>query len=117
MYSSTLSLSSALDGGEWTTQPLVTLAPVKETRYPLCKRLGGAPGTVWTGAENPIPTRIRSSERPALSESQYGLSYRGPLHKWEGIKMCMKWIRVAECSVRWLALVIGAINVQIPQEA
>ena len=30
--------------------------PGMETRYPLYRRLGGAPGPVWTGAENLVPT-------------------------------------------------------------
>jgi hypothetical protein len=43
--------------------------------------LGGwvAPGPVWTGAENLTPTGIRSSDRPARSESLYRLRYPGPL--------------------------------------
>ena len=34
-----------------------------------------ATGSVWTGAENLAPTRIRSLECPACSELQYQLSY------------------------------------------
>jgi hypothetical protein len=36
---------------------------------------------VWTGAENSTPTGIRSSSRPARSESLYRLRYPGPLLK------------------------------------
>jgi hypothetical protein len=36
---------------------------------------GWAPGTAWTGAENLVPTGIRSSDRPARSESLYRLRY------------------------------------------
>jgi hypothetical protein len=32
---------------------------------------GWAPGPVWTGAENLAPTEIRSTDRPARSESLY----------------------------------------------
>jgi hypothetical protein len=39
---------------------------------------GWAPGPVWTAAENLAPTRIRSPDRPARSESLYRLSYPGP---------------------------------------
>jgi len=45
------------------------------TRYLLYKKLGGVPGTVWTCVENLAPTRIRSPDRPACSESLYRLSY------------------------------------------
>ena len=34
-------------------------------------------GPVWTGAENLVPTGIRSPDRPARSESLYRLSYPG----------------------------------------
>ena len=44
-------------------------------RYPLYRRLGGPQGRVWTGAENLVPTGIRSPDRPARSESLYRLSY------------------------------------------
>jgi hypothetical protein len=41
-------------------------------------KTGWATGPVWTRAENLAPTRIRSPDRPARSESLYRLSYRGP---------------------------------------
>ena len=50
-YSSTLSLTSALDGVGGQRHTLVALPPGK-TRYPLYRRLGGPTGPVWTGAEN-----------------------------------------------------------------
>ena len=53
MCSCTLSLTSALGGGGW------------------------APGPVWTNSENLAPTGIRSTDRPARSESLYRLSYPG----------------------------------------
>jgi hypothetical protein len=43
----------------------------------IVQEAGGAPGPVWTGAENLAPTGIRSADRPARSESLYRLSYRG----------------------------------------
>ena len=54
------------------------LPPVKEIRYPLYRRLGGAPGPVWAAAENLASTGIRSTDSPARSESLYRLSYAGP---------------------------------------
>ena len=49
--------------------------PPGMSRYPLYRRLGGP---VWTGAENLVPTVIRSPDRPARSESLYRLSYPSP---------------------------------------
>jgi hypothetical protein len=62
-------------GGQYNTP--VGLPPGK-TRYPLYRRLGGAPGPVWMGAENLAPTVIRSPDRPARSKSLYRLSYPSP---------------------------------------
>ena len=41
--------------------------PPGKTRYPSYRRLSGALGPVWAGAENFAPTRIRSPDRPARS--------------------------------------------------
>jgi hypothetical protein len=45
---------------------------------PIVQEVGWAPGPVWTAAENLAPTRIRSPDRPARSESLYRLRYPGP---------------------------------------
>jgi hypothetical protein len=58
-----------------TPRPLFT--PGKDT-VPIVQEAGWAPGPVWTGTENLAPTRIRSLDRPASSQSLYRLSYRGP---------------------------------------
>ena len=44
MYSSTLSLTSALECGGWLTQRPGRFTPGKQTRYPLYTRLGGSQG-------------------------------------------------------------------------
>jgi hypothetical protein len=44
MCSSTLSLTSALDGGGWLTPRPDRFTSGKDTRYPLYRRLGGAQG-------------------------------------------------------------------------
>ena len=44
MYSSTLSLTSALDGSGWLAPRPGRFIPAKETRYPLYRRLGGLQG-------------------------------------------------------------------------
>jgi hypothetical protein len=43
-YSSTLSLTPALDEGGWSTPRPGRFIPWKETRYPLYRRLGGSQG-------------------------------------------------------------------------
>jgi hypothetical protein len=43
-YSSTLSLTSALNEGGWSTPRAGRFTPGKETRYPLYRRLGGPQG-------------------------------------------------------------------------
>ena len=58
-----------------TPRPLFT--PGKEP-VPIVQEAGWAPGPVWTGAENLVPTGIRFPDRPARSQSLYRLSY--PAH-------------------------------------
>ena len=79
MYSSTLPSTSALDGTGGQHHAPAALPPGK-TRCSLYRRLGGPQGPVWTSAENLAPTRIRSQDRPARSESLYRLSYPGPIY-------------------------------------
>jgi len=64
-------------GWEVSVTPRPHFTPGK-TRYPLYKRLGGAPGPVWTDAENLVPIGIRSPDRPARSQSLHRLRY--PAH-------------------------------------
>jgi hypothetical protein len=44
MYTSTVSLTSALDRGEWLTPRPGRFTSGKDTRYPLCRRVGGPKG-------------------------------------------------------------------------
>ena len=53
------------------------LPPGKDP-VPIVQEAGWAPGPVWTGAGNLVPTGIRSPDRSASSESLYRLSYPGP---------------------------------------
>ena len=55
-YSSTLSLTSALEVGGWSTPRPGRFAPRKDP-VPIVEESGWAPGPVWTGAENLAPTR------------------------------------------------------------
>ena len=77
MYISTLSLTSALDGGGWSMPCPGHFTPQER---PGTRCIGG-----WVGPRagldrcgNFAPLRIRSPDRPDHSESLYGLSYPGP---------------------------------------
>ena len=69
MYSSTLSLTSALDKAGWLTPRPGLFIPGKESWYPVYRRLGGPWRRSGRGAENLAPTGIRFQDRPARSES------------------------------------------------
>jgi hypothetical protein len=45
---------------------------------PIVQKAGCAPGPVWVSAKNLAPTRIRSPDCPARSESLYLLNYPSP---------------------------------------
>jgi len=64
-----------------TPWPLFT--PGKDP-VPIVQEAGWAPGSVWTGAENLAPTRIRSPDRPARSQSLYQLSYPAQFSNYNG---------------------------------
>jgi len=58
-----------------TPRPLFT--PAKDP-VPIAQEAEWAPGSVWTGAKNLVPTDIRSPDLPARSQSLYRLHY--PTH-------------------------------------
>ena len=70
----------------WTHYP-------RERPVPIVYKAGWPPGPVWTGAENLVPTGIRSSDHPPYSESLYRLKYRGPPS--EGCILPEHWYRAA----------------------
>jgi hypothetical protein len=63
-----LHLTSALEG----------VGGQHHSPVPIVHEAGWAPGPVWTCAKNLAPTGIGSPDRPARSQSLYGLSYPGP---------------------------------------
>jgi hypothetical protein len=63
MYSSTLSLTSALDGGGRSTLTPGCFTPEKDP-VPIAYEVGWDPGPVWTGAKNLPPTGVRPPDRP-----------------------------------------------------
>jgi len=72
----TLSLTSALKGGGWSTPRPGRLIPGKDP-VPIVRKSGWSQGPGWMGAENLTPTGFRFPYHPACNESLYRLSYPG----------------------------------------
>jgi hypothetical protein len=68
MYSPTLSLTSALDGGVGGQRHAPAALPQGKTRYPLYRRLGGPQGRFGRARKISPPTGIRSPDRPAREQ-------------------------------------------------
>jgi len=67
MYGSTLSLTSVLDGGEWSRPCLAPLSQGK-TWHPLCRRLGVPQGhSGWVRKMFPPPGFDPQTVQPMLS--------------------------------------------------
>ena len=64
--------------GVWSTPRPGLFTPGKETRYLLCRMLGGPQGRSGRMRKISPPTGIRSPDRPDRSESVYRLRYPGP---------------------------------------
>ena len=75
-YSSTLSLTLALDGVDGQRHAPAALPP--KHPVPIVQEAGWASGPVWTDEKNLARTGIRSPDRPACSEFPYRLKYPGP---------------------------------------
>ena len=70
-------MTTALEGVRGQRHAPADLYPQKNP-VPTVQEAGWAPRPVWTDAENLAPTRIRSPDRPASSQSLYQLCY--PAH-------------------------------------
>ena len=68
-YSSTLSLTSALDRGGWSTPRAGCFTAEKDPVPIVVKEAAWSPGPVLTGADNLSPTEIRSPDRLSRSGS------------------------------------------------
>ena len=75
-YNSTLSLTSALDGGGWLTPRPGRFTPSNETRYPLCGRLSGQQsGSGWVRKISPSPGfESRTVHSVASRNTDYAIS-------------------------------------------
>jgi hypothetical protein len=76
-YSSTLSLTSALDGGGWSSPRSGPFTPGNDP-VPIVQQGGWAPGPVWTDAENLVPSSFRTPDLQTSSESLYHRRHPGP---------------------------------------
>ena len=70
-------MATALEGVRGHRHDPAALNPGKDPVY-IVQDAGWAPGPVWTGAENLVPTGIRTPNRPARNQSLYRLRY--PAH-------------------------------------
>jgi hypothetical protein len=76
IYSSTLSLTSALDGVGWSKPHLGLFTPGKEP-VRIVQEAGWVSRPDRKGAESLLPTMIRPLDSRSRSESLYRLSYIG----------------------------------------
>ena len=74
MYGSTLPSTSVLDGGGWSTSRPGRFTPGNDP-VPIVQEAGWATVPVWKGAENLVPTGIRSPYRPARSKKLSVLNF------------------------------------------
>ena len=81
--SSILYLTSAPDEGGWLTSRPGRFIPRQETRYPLCRRLGGLQGRSGRMRQISPPPGFEPPNLPARSELLYRLSYPPFPHYWE----------------------------------
>jgi hypothetical protein len=100
-YSSTLSLTSVLDGvGSPRHATPRSLYPRERNLTPTRQGAGWAPEPVWTGAEGLVPTGIRFPNRPARSESGNVV--------WWGLKLKLSSIP-AECRLNVFPYFVNCI--------
>ena len=72
-----LLLKFRVETDRWSKSRPGHFTPGKD-RVPIVYEAGWITGSVWTGAENLAAARIRSSNRPACSESLHRLRYPCP---------------------------------------
>ena len=72
------SMTAALEGGEWSAACPGRNLPPGKIWYPFYRRLGRAPGPVWTGGKS-HSHRDSIPDCPACGQSLYRLSYPAPI--------------------------------------
>ena len=103
-YSSTISLTSALDGVGWLKLLPDRFTTRKEMRYPLYRRLGGPQRqSQWVRKTSPL-SGIQTPDRPPRIESLYRLRYPSP--RWQklpgtdGYRVCFYLRRLLVLKLR-----------------
>jgi hypothetical protein len=99
MYSSTLSLTSALDGGGLSTPCPGRFTPGKDP-VPIVQEAGWVSEAVWSCAENLAPTGIRSPDRPSRSQSPYRLSYPAQFMNIQRAKIYFQWCDILQMRLK-----------------
>jgi hypothetical protein len=113
-YSSTLSLTSALDRVGCQRNALAILPPGK-TLYPLRRRLVGPQDQFGRVGKISHLTRIRSSDLTARSESLYRLSYHGyRLTKY--ILFNFKTVNPLTPNELWRRRAVSELKIKIPSK-
>jgi hypothetical protein len=87
MHSSTLSLTSELEGGGWLMPHPSHFTPENDLGS-IVQEAGWAPGPTWTGAEILDPTRIQSLDHPARIKPLYWLRF-SQVMLWAGYHFTM----------------------------
>jgi len=72
-------MTEALEEGEWLAARPGRMFTYGKDPVPIVQEAGWAPGPVWTGAENLVPTGIRSPDRPAFQSVAISKELPGPL--------------------------------------
>jgi hypothetical protein len=83
---------------------------------PIVQEAGWAPGPVWMGAENLVPTAIRSPDLPARNKSLYRLCYPGPceyINKHKLISWCHQLPEDCEHMLKHIGKLICTNNLQM----
>jgi hypothetical protein len=75
---------------------------------PILQKAVWVSGSVWTGAENLVPTGIRSPDRPALRQSLYRLRYL--VHSSLDVRSQNLLCKVAGKKQRQIAIKVNYVN-------
>ena len=84
----------ALDRGGWLTPRPSRFTLGEKDPVPIVQEAGWAPGLVWTGKENLVPTGLRTPDRPYRSELLYRLSIRVGVRARAGNKCVLRLSKV-----------------------